>query len=183
MLLCSFGLDDATLALYTHFVRDSLGDLLDKFIAFAAHSTSRRCDQCQFRATMLPRHFHLPLFRRRKRNLEPLRSPHRTPVQAIGVLPRHQAFHQAFRLHTHRQHDPGSRPGALSMEEGCRYLPVHRPYFRLHELSASSYQLRRLLGLINRPRCVSGYAVRASQPSCANGPFCWRGRERESLGE
>ena len=140
-----------------------VGDLLDKFIAFAAHSTSRRCDQCQFRATMLPRHFHLPLFRRRKRNLEPLRSPHRTPVQAIGVLPRHQAFHQAFRLHTHRQHDPGSRPGALSMEEGCRYLPVHRPYFRLHELSASSYQLRRLLGLMNRPRFVSGYATLASR--------------------
>ena len=55
-------------------------------------------------------------------------------------------------------------PGlGLSMEEGCRYLPVHRPYFRLHELSASSYQLRRLLGLMNRPRFVSGYATLASR--------------------
>ena len=117
---------------------------------------------------------------RRKRNLKPLRSPHRTPVQTFGFPPSAPSF--ARSLTPSYKPNTIQVPGlALSMEEGCRYLPVHRPDSRLHELSASSYQLRRSLGLMNRPRFASGYAAVASR-DVPMGPFVGE-EERESLGE
>lgn len=142
---------------------------------------SRRCDQCQYRATMLPRHFHLPLFRRTKET-EPQASliapPNARPN--IGVPPSAPSF--APSLSSSYKPNTIQIPGlALSMEEGCRYLPVLRPDSRLHELSASSYQLQRSLGLMNRPRFDSGYAAIASR-DVPMGPFVGE-EERESLGE
>ena len=154
LLLCSFGLDDATctLAYGYPFRESSVGDLLDEIIAFATHSTSRRCDQCQYRATMLPRHFHLPLFRRTKET-EPQASLLIAPPNArpniwrssLGIKLRTRPYPL---IQTER--DPGSRP---SLVHACSLQRYTDPTARLHELhvSASSYQFRRSLSSLDEP--------------------------------
>lgn len=144
---------------------------------------SRRCDQCQYRATMLPRHFHLPLFRRTKET-EPQASliapPNARPNiwrPPLGTKLRTKPF-----LFIQTEHDPDSRPSPVH-GRGLS-LPTGTPTrldSRLHELSASSYQLQRSLGLMNRPRFDSGYAAIASR-DVPMGPFVGE-EERESLGE
>ena len=113
---------------------------------------SRRCDQCQYRATMLPRHFHLPLFRRTKET-EPQASLLIAPPNArpniwrssLGIKLRTRPYPL---IQTER--DPGSRP---SLVHACSLQRYTDPTARLHELhvSASSYQFRRSLSSLDEP--------------------------------